>query len=78
MLSKPCMPSTDLTAVNIQCCKPFESLPEDFKELLSDSRVDDVSTHIMEDPIILMVGKRSYNALNPRIDKVEEGKVSQK
>ena len=63
-----------LTTVNIQHSKQVQSLPEDFKQLLSTLKVDDISALIMKDPVIQMVGRRSYNALKRRTDKVAEGK----
>lgn len=54
--------------------KQVEQLSEDFKELLNTLHEDEIGNVCKTDPIILMIGNRSYTASKRKKDKKAEGK----
>lgn len=58
--------------VDIQNSSKVERFSDDFKELLSTIRFDDVGNFLKKDDIILMIGNRSFGALKRKKDKKKE------
>lgn len=52
----------------------YSDLEEGFKALLNSFRLDEIGNYIKGDPIILMIGVRSYESLKRKKDKVSETK----
>ena len=52
----------------------YDDLDTDFKNLLNDLRLDEVGNLVKEDPIILMIGVRSFESLKKKKDKKKETK----
>ena len=54
----------------------LDNLDEDFKAVLNGLRMDDVGNYIKGDPIIIMIGARSFECLKKKKDKKKETKRS--
>ena len=52
----------------------YNDLDENFKALLDGLRLDDVGNYVKGDPIILMIGVRSFESLKKKKDKKKETK----
>ena len=52
----------------------FLEYPNEFKELLTTLKQDEVGDYIQTDRIILMIGLRSFNSLRRKKDKETEGR----
>ena len=63
-----------LPMVSFEQNQSLENYSHDFKLLLNSLQLDEIGNYIKTDPIILMIGVRSFGSLKRKKDKVIEGK----